>query len=399
MVLSTYEQREWKRLQQRKEDSLHKKSRSLLPSAARERLAAVGEKAKSVPGADKVSAAYATAAQGLGQVLGSTSTRTLSEGRVIQKYARAGHDVASLDDIHQIDLSAIDAVAKFDRLRYQHAMAAATEGLASAAAITGGETLASFGVFAIGAGAAPGLGTVAGALAVDVAAMLGLAARTVAAAALYYGYDPRKPEEEVFLMSVVALGMASGTSAKTTAYAELSQLTQLLARQAPWTKLNEKVLTRIAQKFAAAFGQSLTKKKLGQFVPAAGMAVGAGLNYVVINRIATSAHDAYRERYLIEKSGGELTGIDIVADTPSEHDDDIIGVVELLEEQDVLPPSSASDGDQQNPGLSSGLGRSLAQEASAQGEPLVAVHEQVRTVRVDLGRFLGQACRIRQVTD
>jgi hypothetical protein len=344
MTLSAYEQQEWDRLQKRKADALHKKARTFLPSAARERLAAVSDKAKHVPGADKVAAAYSAAAQGLGKATGSTATRTINGGRVIEKYATAGHDVRSLEDIRRIDLSAVDSVARFHRIRYRHAMAAATEGLGSAAAVTGGETLAGFGgVFGIGAGAAPGLGTVAGALAVDVTAVLGLAARTVAATALQYGYDPRQPEEEVFLMSVVALGMATGTSAKTAAYAELSQLTQLLARSAPWTKLNEKILTKIAQKFAAEFGQSLTKKKLGQFVPVAGMAVGAGLNYAVIDRIAVAAHDAYRERFLIEKADGDLTGFDFgTAPTPGP-DDDVIGVIELLQDEDVLPPSPPSE--------------------------------------------------------
>lgn len=101
---------------------------------------------------------------------------------------------------------------------------------------------------------------------------------------------------------------AAGTTAKTAAYAELSQLTQLLARSAPRAKLNEKVLTKIAQRFAAKFGQTLTRKKLGQFVPVAGMVVGAALNYWVIDQISVAAHYAYRERFLIEQSGGKLTG-------------------------------------------------------------------------------------------
>jgi hypothetical protein len=73
------------------------------------------------------------------------------------------------------------------------------------------------------------------------------------------------------------------------------------------------VLTRVAQRFAAKFGPALTKKKLGQFVPVAGMVVGAGLNSWVIDQISVAAHDADRERFLIEKS-------------------------ELLREEDALPP-------------------------------------------------------------
>lgn len=64
--------------------------------------------------------------------------------------------------------------------------------------------------------------------------------------------------------------MATGTPAKTAAHAELSQLTQLLFRDATWDKLNEKVITKVAQKFASKFSVSLTKKKFGQFVPIRG---------------------------------------------------------------------------------------------------------------------------------
>jgi hypothetical protein len=148
-----------------------------------------------------------------------------------------------------------------------------------------------------GAGAkkAPGFGVVATAVVADVAVVLGLAARTVASTARYYGYDPRQPEEQVFMMSVIGLGMATGTSGKTAAYADLSQLTQLLFRNASWEKLNEKVLTKIAQQFATKFSVNLTNKKLGQFVPVAGMVVGAELNFALIARIAAAAKDAYRD--------------------------------------------------------------------------------------------------------
>jgi hypothetical protein len=97
------------------------------------------------------------------------------------------------------------------------------------------------------------------------------------------------------------------------------------------------VLTKVAQRFAAKFGPALTKKKLGQFVPVAGMAVGASLNYWVIDQISVAARDAYRERFLMEKSGGTLTGTADEA-TPSAQDDDVIDVIGLLREEDALPP-------------------------------------------------------------
>ncbi|MGW7257756.1 EcsC family protein [Streptomyces sp. NPDC054834] len=348
MTLSAYEQREWDRLQKRKEASLNKQARNLIPQQARDRLASLGQKAMSAPGADKVVAAYGGAAQGLGKAVGGTASRTVSKKRVVEQYRRAGHDVPGLQEIRELDLRVVDEVARHNLVRYGHALSAVATGLGSAAAVTGGEVLASAGTIAgAGAGAAPGLGTVAGAMVADTAAMFALATRTVAATALYYGYYPSDPEEELFVMSVIALGMSTGTSAKTAAYAELSQLTQLLVRNAPWAKLNEKVLTKIAQAFAAKFTQHLTKKKLGQFVPVAGMAVGAGLSYMLIDRIAVSARDAYRERFLIEKSSGDLTGDLNYGDTDLAQDDDAIGVIELLWEEGALPTSPPCDSEDQ----------------------------------------------------
>ncbi|GAA4987438.1 EcsC family protein [Kitasatospora paranensis] len=349
MALSTYEQREWDRLQERKAASLNKQARSLLPQQARDRLASLGQKAMSAPGAGKVAAAYGGAAKGLGKAVGGTASRTVSKNRVIEQYRRAGHDLAGLDEIRGLDLRVVDEVARHNLVRYGHALSAAATGLGSAAAVTGGEVLVSAGTIAgAGAGAAPGFGTVAGAMVADAAMMLALATRVVAATALCYGYCPSDPEEELFAMSVIALGMSTGTSAKTAAYAELSQLTQLLARNAPWAKLNEKVLTRIAQSFAAKFAQQLPKRKLGQFVPVAGMAVGAGLSYMLIDRIAVSARDAYRERFLIEKSGCDLAGVPSSYDADLGQDDDAIGVIELLREEDALPTSDPSDDEGQS---------------------------------------------------
>ncbi|MER5480834.1 EcsC family protein [Streptomyces sp. NPDC002734] len=348
MTLSAYEQKEWDRLQRRKEDALGKQTRQLIPQQARERLAALGEKAKNVPGADKVTAAYNGAARGVGKAVGDTASRTVSKKRVIAQYQRAGHEITELDEIRSLDLRVVDAVTKQNLVRYGHALSAAATGLTSGAVVTGGELLAGAGsVAGAGVAAAPGIGTVAGAMAADATLMLGLSTRTVSSTALCYGYDPRDPEEEVFVMSVIALGLSVGTSAKVAAYSELSQLTQMLVRNVPWTKLNEKVLVKIAQRFAEKFGHHLVKRKLGQFVPVAGMIVGASLSYKLIDEIAVAARDAYRERFLVEKSGGDLTiDLDFDPARDAEDDDQEIRVIQLLREEDALPTSSPSSDDE-----------------------------------------------------
>jgi hypothetical protein len=345
MTLSDYERKEWDRLHKRKSAALGNKARHLLPAAARNRVSvAVDAVRQRAPGADAVAGAYASGAKEFGNIIGRVASHTVSTESVVKQFRDAGYEVDALGCIHHFDLEEVDSVARWDRIRHRQAGMAALSGVAFAGAITGAEALLLKGTVA-GGGAkkAPQFGIVATAFAADVASVLGLAARTVASTAQYYGYDPRQPEEQVFMMSVLSLGMAAGTQAKAAAYAELSQLTQLLFRNAAWDKLNKKVLTKIAQQFATKFGVALTKKKLGQVVPVVGMAVGGVLNFALIGRIAEAANDAYRERFLIERSGGELSAPIYGVEAPSRSDDNAIGLIELLQEEDALPSLDLGD--------------------------------------------------------
>jgi hypothetical protein len=180
----------------------------------------------------------------------------------------------------------------------------AVEGAVAGGVITGGEALFGAGtVFGAGVGGAPGLGTVTGTIAADTAFTLTLMNRAVAHTALYYGYDTSEPAEAIFAMSVLGLGTATTSGAKLAAYQELSKLTQMLARRATWKQLNEHVLPAIAAKVAARFGFKITQRKLGTLVPIAGVVVGAGLNYQLVDSITDAAYWAYRERFIREKTG------------------------------------------------------------------------------------------------
>lgn len=147
----------------------------------------------------------------------------------------------------------------------------------------------------------------------DVTTILVACSRVIAHDALYYGYDPRDPAEEVFMMQVIGLGMAATPSAKAVAYQQLVVLTRSLATNMTWRQLNQQTLVKVAQKFATRFGQKLTKKKLGQFVPIAGVGIGAAMNWKMVDDVAQAAYWAHRERFLYEKSG-DLSPIVIDAD-------------------------------------------------------------------------------------
>jgi hypothetical protein len=181
-------------------------------------------------------------------------------------------------------------------------MATATEGALAGLVITGGEALAAAETVAsAGAGAAPGAGTVIGVMVVDAAAVLAASVRVVAHIAAYHGYDVREPDEELFALSVIGWSTAGNEAVKRSALAQLSRLTQQLARSATWAQLNEHLFVKAVQELYLRLGVRLTQRKLGQAVPLAGVAIGAGLNAHLLQMVANDARVAYRTRFLADK--------------------------------------------------------------------------------------------------
>lgn len=340
--LSSYEQKALAEIEQEKARRVARSPKRLVPVKVKSTATRVGNRARNVPGAEKavesVAAGYSKAAAGVGKFMTRSSQRTLNSERVLRAYGRNGYPLDDLDSIHGLDLRIVDRVARFRRLNHVYAGAAAAEGAGTGALISGGTLLAAGGSAGAGAGAAPGIGIVASAVVGDAAAVLAAASLVVGHTALYYGYDPEDPKEEVFMMSVIGLGTSTTQGAKMAAYGELSRLTQMLARSATWEHLNKTVLAKVSQKFAAQFGQNMTKKKLGQFVPVAGIAVGLGLNYHMVDRIADVAYWSYRERFLRDKLGEAMTVPPMPSPGPDSQEgalEEPINVLKLLEDEGI----------------------------------------------------------------
>ncbi|QRY53827.1 EcsC family protein [Mycolicibacterium septicum] len=347
MGLSEYEQQQLEKVREHKQKNLRKSSRRLVPATVQAKGASLFGKLQEVPGVDKAkdagAAVLAATAEGAGKAMTRTGQLTTSQARVIRAYEKRGHSVEHLDDIRKLDLRAIDKVASFSRLHYTYSLSAAAEGAAAGLAVSGGQAVVvAGGVAGAGAGAAPGLGTIATAMGVDAAALLTLCSRVVAHDALYYGYDPLDPAEEVFMMQIIGLGLATTAPAKAAAYQQLAVLARSLATNVAWRQLNQQTFVKVAQKFATQFGQKLTKKKLGQFVPVAGVGIGAALNWKVVDDISKAAYWAYRERFLIEKAGNDATDyidVEIVDDgesaKASTESDAPIDVLDILQSEGI----------------------------------------------------------------
>lgn len=321
--MSPYERAAWEDIERWRDERLTATERHLLPQRVRDRLAKGGEIAKGrlehVPGSEQLAAIVHNSIDGLLNLVNKASEATLRRKAVVAAYAKRGHAVSELSDIHKLDLREIDKA--MPRLGLSYTTFSTIEGAGAGLAVSGGELLATAGgVFGAGAGAAPGAGTVAAAIAADAVLVLGAMTRAIAHTAAYYGYDTELPQERVFALGVLNFGMAQ-QAGKGFAYVQLNKLVNDLARRATWAQLNKNGVTQIVKAFYERFASQLTRKKLGQAVPVVGIVIGAGLNARLLSNLTSDAEHLYRERFLREKHG--LKTVDVTV-TTTDGDIDLI---------------------------------------------------------------------------
>ncbi|GHG31302.1 MULTISPECIES: EcsC family protein [Amycolatopsis] len=333
--MSPYELAAWQDIERWRDERLAAAERRLVPPRVRDRVVKGGRMAKGrleqVPGAEQLTEIVGNAIEGLLRLVNKTSEATLRRKAVVAAYAKRGHTVNELSDIHQLELADIDKAKP--RLGLRYTAFSAVEGAGAGLAVSGGELLTTAGgIFGAGAGAAPGAGTVAAAMAADAVLVLGAMTRAIAHTAAYYGYDTELPQERVFALGVLNFGMAQQAS-KTIAYVQLNKLVNDLARKAAWDQLNKNGVTRIVKAFYERFALRLTRQKLGQAVPVVGIVIGAGLNARLLHNLTEDAEHLYRERFLREKHN--LRTVDVTAtitDADLAADDDTIHIAEIVEE-------------------------------------------------------------------
>jgi hypothetical protein len=341
--MSEYEVKAYERLISPPQDS-----RSLVPQNVRDTASRVGrsvrERTSTMPGNEVVAEAYAKAAQGLMTFTTGHGIHSVTLEGAMKRHQEMGHDVRVPADFLRLDLRQCDEV--LPKRKRLHEVVAITEGAAASLLITGAEVSTTVSG---GATASVVITTVA---ADSVAVMAGLG-RVVGEVAVSYGFDPNLPEEELFALQVLGLGMAVGSAAKANALASLARLTQDMMRRATWTQLNEHLLVQVIKRAYASLGLKLTQKKLAQVVPIAGVFISSGANLQLVRRIHAAAVDAYRLRFLTEKYGLESSASTDVTPLRGEVSDEeeVLQIPELIGEAlrnaeavgDRTEPNAAAD--------------------------------------------------------
>lgn len=320
--MSKYEQKAYAALTTPPKDSF-----SLIPKWVRDKGSIVSNKVQDgierVPGHESVELVYAKASKALMDFTTGNGLHSASLEGSIKRHQKKGNAVDSSEDFLKLDLKSCDELLPNRKAAQQ--IAAIAEGAATSLAITGLEVSAtvSGGVTAAG---------VIGALAVDSIVVMAGLGKVIGEVAVTYGYDPNLPEEEIFAVQVLGLGLAVEGSAKIAGLASLSKLTQEMMRHATWTQLNKHVLVDIINRAFTSLGLKLTQKKLAQIVPIAGVVVSSGMNLVLLNRVHAAAEQAYRLRFLTEKyelEAPKSTAV-VLYDKANEDREEVIKLDELL---------------------------------------------------------------------
>jgi hypothetical protein len=320
--------------------------RKAIPESVRERgghlirrgTTKAGKLVDDVPGSDQIKQALGTALEGATRTIGAAAAASVSTSRVMRRYAKAGHPIARIEDIQDLDLSVSDQVFP-RRKRLAYVVASGAEGGAAGAAstVTSAATVVT-GVFGAGAGAVPTAMATAGVIVGDITATLAAATRVVAETSALYGYDPNDPAEQVFMTSVLGAATATSEGAKFAAQRELRELAKLLARREPYRLLDKSVFTHVVRAAYAKLGDRMTQKELGKVIPFASIAAGAGMNAALMHRTADEAYYAYRLRRLQDRYGSGLPepepalSADVVDAEVVEGSDETLDIVGILDE-------------------------------------------------------------------
>jgi hypothetical protein len=322
-TLSVYENKAWEDTVKRLNKQSMGGARQLTARATAPVVRRAGQVWDRTPGHTTAEEQVRRALEGLTTVTLQPAMNSVNLQRVCR---RLGVEV--LSEVRGLDLERVDQAVP--RTRTAYAVGALLQGSATAAAVTGAEVSAT-----VSGGTT--VGVAAGAIAVDAAASLAMMGRIVALVAAHYGYDVRQPEEEAFALGVISVGTASTPPAKVAALSSLSRLTQRMMRQATMSELNRHGVVKLIEQVFKALGFRLTRRKLGQAVPVAGIVINGGMSAQLADSTFRNARDLYRLRFLTDKYG--LDPADWLTEASVEViEDDVLGPA--LDELESEQPGS-----------------------------------------------------------
>ncbi|UWG95940.1 EcsC family protein [Dehalobacter sp. DCM] len=249
----------------------------------------VGQQVNNIPGIETV---INKSVGGTISLLNDFAQWSVRSEAIFEEYRKNGcNNIQCHKDIFNEDLSKVDNTIGFLAAKYK--ALAVLEGTVAGAAVSASEVIGGPGGSATAILAIPG----------DVIALLTLSLRAIGEYATYYGFNASSQQERLFILNILAYSSSPSDVSKEVAMAQLVKLAQDVAKKKAWRELDKSIFTQIIKQVSQSLGKRLTKAKLAEIIPVAGVIVGGGFNAYFMNKICEAAYYLYRERFLAEKYG------------------------------------------------------------------------------------------------
>jgi hypothetical protein len=216
--------------------------------------------------------------EAVGQALGylnDASTWTFEEEDVLEKARARGIDAEGVEALRDVPLEELDPLAR--GFFNQNALLAAIEG---GGASLGGPLL----------------------IAADVPLLFTINFRVIQQVAASYGFPLRAPEFQPLVVSIYNVAASNSRDAKHAALRELSVAAAAFAHETGYRGRRAQDTFREQNRHVPReLAKNLAARKLGQLIPIAGAAVGAGVNYWFTEQTAETSSMLFRSLYLERK--------------------------------------------------------------------------------------------------
>ncbi len=206
--------------------------------------------------------------------LNDASEWTYDADDLLQEARRAGADAERLEDLRNQPLNTLDKLARSHFT--QNSLLAAVEG--------GGT----------------GLGGAA-LIVADIPLLFTINFRLIQQIGGSYGFPMRGPAYRPLVLSIYNVAASGSRDAKSDALREISVAAAAFAHEQNYKGRVKGTFRDQNRHVPREIAKNLIERKIGQTIPIAGAAVGAGINYWFTNETARSAYMLFRGLYLERK--------------------------------------------------------------------------------------------------
>lgn len=212
----------------------------------------------------------------------------LNDPKNVEKLARKrGLDVSDFTELRQQDLKVCDRLLGFNTLTWR-----------STGALEGG----AMGLLAM----VPVAGTLA-ALTADILVIQVLSTAIASRIAYSYGYDPKDPDEQIFIQRLVRRSFMT-QAAKVKPLRDTARAAEAVRGRVNWSaklRQDHRLLAAL-EKMLQQAGPASSKtsvQSVAKVVPYVGILIGAGVNSTVLGNVAADAKRYCQTRFLCDKHG------------------------------------------------------------------------------------------------